>query len=247
MQENNTKLIKIHQKITNLKAHFNHIRTIQLAYYHQLLFEGVDTRKDGLIWIIKGIWLLGHTVKLQKMPAFLDKDAIEFLLKYAKLDMEADELIKELRTKANVVQEEKERELVRKKTALLTRLSTQKLPRIEPENENDFGKINVHDRELIDVEKKLEVLKKRIKELKQAEIARIEKEFAQNNYEKKYGVPKKFVLTVLVGEEAAKLECEKQEKIKKMKLQTLSPTFAFGSQEISKMAQTTATVFKYAH
>ena len=62
--------------------------------------EGIDSRKDGLIWIIKAIWFLGEDVNIEHMPTYLDSDAIKFLLEYGKLDIkrcELHQMLKELK------------------------------------------------------------------------------------------------------------------------------------------------------
>ncbi len=81
IQLNTQKLNQLQQKVSELKAQTVNLKTMQLAYYHTLLYEGLDSRKEGLIWIIKGIWLLGRNVNVSKMPPFLDSYGIEFLFK----------------------------------------------------------------------------------------------------------------------------------------------------------------------
>jgi len=49
-------------------------------------------RKEGLIWVIKCIWLLGEDVHLVHMPPFLDSQCMEFLLDYARDDIMRVEL-----------------------------------------------------------------------------------------------------------------------------------------------------------
>lgn len=65
-----------------------------------MLKEGIDSRKDGLIWIIKALWLLGQDVIIANMPTYLDSESIKFLLEYAKLDIKRSEMhqmLKELK------------------------------------------------------------------------------------------------------------------------------------------------------
>lgn len=52
----------------------------------------MDARKEGLIWVIKVLWLLGEDVNITHMPSFLDGDCMRFLLEYAKMDIERHEL-----------------------------------------------------------------------------------------------------------------------------------------------------------
>lgn len=52
----------------------------------------MDSRKDGLIWIIKALWLLGKDVMIADMPTYIDSEGIQFLLDYAKLDIKRSEM-----------------------------------------------------------------------------------------------------------------------------------------------------------
>ena len=44
-------------------------------YYHNLLYEGLDVRQEGLCWIIKAIWQIGANVQLTYLPTFLDNSS----------------------------------------------------------------------------------------------------------------------------------------------------------------------------
>jgi hypothetical protein len=56
----------------------------------------MDTRKDGLIWVIKALWMLDVDVHIEHMPSFLDNQSMNFLLNYAKQDLKRSELHKVL-------------------------------------------------------------------------------------------------------------------------------------------------------
>jgi hypothetical protein len=72
------------QKYQITKDEIQQIKNTLLLHYHKLLSEGKDTRKEGLIWIIKAIWTLGCTVVLSYFPSFLDEDIICYLFKVNK-------------------------------------------------------------------------------------------------------------------------------------------------------------------
>lgn len=57
-----------------------------------MIKEGIDSRKDGLIWIVKALWLLNQDVEVSDMPSFLDSELIKFLLEYGKMDIKRGEL-----------------------------------------------------------------------------------------------------------------------------------------------------------
>ena len=61
-----------------------------MKHFQALLFNGRDTRNEGLIWIIKAIWNLGKNVPMNFIPTFLDFKSIEFLFKLANKSIELD-------------------------------------------------------------------------------------------------------------------------------------------------------------
>ncbi len=61
------------------KIELNSIKNKLMLHYHKVLNEGLDTRQEGLVWIIKAIWNLGHNVIMYYMPNYLDETAIDFL------------------------------------------------------------------------------------------------------------------------------------------------------------------------
>ncbi len=73
------KIIEIKEELNDLKLKFNHDKKKLLNHYHYLFFEGIDTREEGLIWIILSIWDLDEDVNMDFIPNFLDEKAIEFL------------------------------------------------------------------------------------------------------------------------------------------------------------------------
>ena len=52
-------------------------------YYHKKLYEGLDIRNEGLIWIIKAIWNLGENITMSFFPNFLDQYSIDYLFNAA--------------------------------------------------------------------------------------------------------------------------------------------------------------------
>ena len=61
-------------------------------HYHHILFEGIDTRQEGLVWVIKSIWNLGENVKLSYFPSFLDPVSIDYLFTVAHKNVEISAL-----------------------------------------------------------------------------------------------------------------------------------------------------------
>jgi hypothetical protein len=90
-------------EVEQIKKDIESTRLEQVGHYRKLLKEGIDSRKDGVIWIIKALWLLGEDAKIEHFPAYLDSESIKFLLDYAKYDIKRHELhnmLKELKFKA---------------------------------------------------------------------------------------------------------------------------------------------------
>ena len=73
------KISKINEEINLLKIKYNKNKKELINHYHQLLYEGIDTRDEGLIWIIQSIWDLNEDVNMKFIPNFLDEKAIEYL------------------------------------------------------------------------------------------------------------------------------------------------------------------------
>ena len=61
-----------------------------------MLNQGLDTREEGLIWIVKILWYLGEDVLLSRFPQFLDYQSVTYLLDYAKLSLAAEEMVDEV-------------------------------------------------------------------------------------------------------------------------------------------------------
>ena len=55
-----------------------------LEHYHRILLVGIDTRKDGLSWVIESIWDLGEEVNLNYMPNFLVVQNINYFFNISK-------------------------------------------------------------------------------------------------------------------------------------------------------------------
>ena len=69
--------IQTHQTHLDINKFTNKL----IYHYHTILSQGKDTRKEGLVWIIKAIWNLGTDVILSFMPTFLDEKCIKFIFK----------------------------------------------------------------------------------------------------------------------------------------------------------------------
>ena len=70
--------------ITQAQKEYRNLKKELLDYYHKILYEGIDTRKSGLSWVIKAIWDLGEEVNMNFLPDFLDNKGINFIFSITK-------------------------------------------------------------------------------------------------------------------------------------------------------------------
>ncbi len=63
------------------------------TYYMSLLKKGTDSRKDGLVWIVKNLLELQVNLEYQHFPKFLTHEHIDYLIKLAHLLLEQSELV----------------------------------------------------------------------------------------------------------------------------------------------------------
>ena len=78
-EQNNKKIL-----LTEKQKENKDFKKELLNYYHKILLEGIDTRRDGLSWVIQSIWDLDEEVDLNYMPNFLDVNAINYLFTITK-------------------------------------------------------------------------------------------------------------------------------------------------------------------
>ena len=87
------------KNLKDLKKELKIVRDDLIKHYHKLLFEGKDTRNEGLSWIIRAIWKLKMNVIMSYLPSFLDEKSIEFLFKYSDKLVEIEEIQKSIEKK----------------------------------------------------------------------------------------------------------------------------------------------------
>jgi len=225
--EKNAKHIKdLTTKMHALKLEIRNVKKKQINYYHQVLSAGIDTRQEGLVWIIKVIWYLGANVALNKLPRFLDEKAVEYLFKVAKLEVRFIELQKSLKDISERRKKARIRRLTIKKSnawggviaGILQRAlkgmnindeCTPSLRKLHEETKWATGKNyknsqkkcakaeNDIDSEILNVENEMKRIQLEIKEAKKAEVYRISKEFATQSYGQKYSASMKKVMSAL--------------------------------------------------
>jgi len=197
-----TEINEITEKIESVKFEMSKLKEEQSEYFHKLLSEGMDTRQEGLCWIIKAIWVLGKNVNLSKIPIYLDEKAVAYLFEYSRKDME----LEKYREKASKI------------------YNTSKSKENEEENEDDNNEneedeyqgdtIKMKENALAEVEKIMENLRKDLKDLKDKEYRRITREFTSNNYGQKFNTSIVTILCALFGYDFMIREIDKFPKAK---------------------------------
>lgn len=79
-----------------IKKGLESIKKNLIGLYKNILKDGMDTRKDGLRWVIKAIWAMDEPIPISTFPNFLDGDSIYYLLQIAKLELDLDAAHKKL-------------------------------------------------------------------------------------------------------------------------------------------------------
>ena len=51
-------------KVESIKSELEALQVQQIDHYYRVLQLGMDTRQEGLSWIIKSLWILGENVKI---------------------------------------------------------------------------------------------------------------------------------------------------------------------------------------
>ena len=145
-KEKNEKLKELNKVNELLKnIHANKKRDIDELYFHylNLLKEGIDTRNEGLSWIIKEIFKMDKKVIISYFPKFLDKQGIQYLFDITHINMKISEIENQIKISKK---EFKDQGLVNKKikfeTDFLTerkRVARQSLKIIQQEFTHSFN------------------------------------------------------------------------------------------------------------
>ena len=249
-KEENIKIIaNLREKLTHLKEEVKTLReeilTVQKTlsdHYHLLLYEGINLKSEGLIYLIKKIWNIGMNVDLTFMPKFLDQGCIDYLFTAAKKSIELlkmKQIITDHKAKfAQALQNEDKEEEQQKKSDskfFATKLSydltdpnTERkvkypltkllMERFHKEKQKQEEKLNFKSIQILVAKRRkfsseimnhfatleklnflLSKMEIKFNDDKTKEIERIRKEFASNDYEKKYNVNINTVLTAISG------------------------------------------------
>ena len=76
-----------------LKSVFNTISHDQITYYSAMLKEGIDTRKEGLSWIVRKLIELNVNIDYPMFPLFLSHEQIDYIIAISNKLIERSALI----------------------------------------------------------------------------------------------------------------------------------------------------------
>ena len=235
VEELKLKINDIENKILSLRNNKNDIRNQLMEHYKELLYQGTETRQEGLSWIIRAIWNLKKDVPIEFFLNFLDLDSINYLFIISKKIIEVNDKINDLEIYKKefynyIIQEDKKKVFA---TSLSNKYSKRnniklkiksnyenekimkKIENLTPINKMHSGLFSPKIQKINMMKEEINNLNTEIKKLKIEEANRIIKEFIENDYEKRYNVIIDIVLSALFGEINKGNEINKYLRIKK--------------------------------
>ena len=92
ISEIKAKIDIISAEINKFKYLYNELKEQQIEYYLEKLKKGVDTRNEGLSWIIKKLMEFRTKVEPNSFPHFLDQEQINYIMQISKLGFECNKV-----------------------------------------------------------------------------------------------------------------------------------------------------------
>ena len=105
---------RIEEEILYYKQVNEELLKEQRQYYMEILKNGFDSRREGMIWCVRNLLELQTNLEYHHFPKFLSHEEIDFLIQIAKISLEEIQLkiiLKALRKKQS---ELKEKENIRR-------------------------------------------------------------------------------------------------------------------------------------
>ena len=131
--------VKIHKLEINYYKKINEqLVREHKAYYMNKLKKGYDCRKDGLTWIVYNLFELKVNLDYHHFPKYLTHEHIDYIKKYAQLQLKQDELkiiINVLKKKQNT---QKMKELIKMMDVIDNIIDVDVNTKLETDDENTF-------------------------------------------------------------------------------------------------------------
>ncbi|CAG9330467.1 unnamed protein product [Blepharisma stoltei] len=216
-------LEELDDKAGLLRKQINSVQAAQSTHFYGLLLEGKDTRSEGLKWIIKALWKLNEIPQPEHFPRFLDTLAINSLNLLAKKSLEIDEqseiLLSQAERKSNTpaFTERNRWNNIQERLTKLTQNIRMKKPEYKIDKHtkrmNLFWEIYDEDETAMKKSKErfegisgvmileniLTKLRNEYLEMQENEIKRLTRECSLNNYEIKYKINLRDLISVIIG------------------------------------------------
>jgi len=126
IKEINIKIEKINNEINKYIYLYNELKDQQIEYYLEKLKKGVDTRSEGLSWIVKKLMEFKTKIEPNLFPRFLDQEQINYIIQISKLGFECNQLkqiTKTLRDKnTDLINKKSDKNTIKKKKILLNEI-----------------------------------------------------------------------------------------------------------------------------
>lgn len=92
VEDNSARTRDLDNQAKDIRSRIRALHSQQIDHYRKILRDGLDTRSEGLAWVVKALWKLGEKVQVNMFPAFLDLTSIHVILFLAQKGLELEEL-----------------------------------------------------------------------------------------------------------------------------------------------------------
>lgn len=216
IKKNGWVLDNLDSETTHLRKEIGIIKEAIIEHYKRLLEEGLDSRCDGLQWIVRKLWILGESVRINDFASFLDEGLVESILDLAEKNRELEELLEKISSRAGekgkffVSNQEKLNEVQLRLAHVSKRIRIKKPELLVFENRKSIimwencnpgladYKLNT-SHNLIEVQQRITTLRTEMATLKDNEVARLFKLCFMTGYEVRKRVDLKTLISALVG------------------------------------------------
>lgn len=115
IMQNTEEIYKINNRYREYNKRYEALKKDQTLYYSNLLKQGVDTKNEGLSWILRRLLELNIDLNTLQFPRFLNKKQVDYLINVSKLSYQIHQLnivLKELKLRQNRISNEDKKKLL---------------------------------------------------------------------------------------------------------------------------------------
>jgi hypothetical protein len=96
IEGNVEKVAELGQALKATKRLLKALKEEQVQHYYNLLKEGLDTRSEGLSWIVQSLWQLGKSTPSDIFPSYLEAETITVILTIAEKYQQISDLAEQI-------------------------------------------------------------------------------------------------------------------------------------------------------